>query len=119
MSALLIVWLLGCTTPDEGACPSYADAPTAPDGSISDSCGWWSLAVGDHLYANVFLSEPEAPCSEALGDGLSLNADPIYSATADAPKWTYDIVADASGTGLGVDITCDDGTRWSALVDVE
>jgi hypothetical protein len=117
----MLLLLLACATPEEDVtCAAWPDAASAPDGVVEDSCGWWQIAVGDHLYVNVYLAEADATCSDALGDGLVLNSDPIYTNMSDdAPKFTYDIVGDAAGTALGVDITCDDGTRWGAQVDVQ
>ncbi|MDP2315589.1 MAG: hypothetical protein Q8P41_22005 [Pseudomonadota bacterium] len=115
---MLFFVLFACATPDESGC-SFPDAAVAPDGVVEDSCGWYALAVGEHLYANVYVAEPSSPCSVALGEGLSAR-DPIYSAMSDdAPKWTYDVTAEAAGVEQIVDVTCEDGTRWQARVDVE
>lgn len=100
----------GCVWPEE---------PTAPTGVVTESCGWYLLEVGDRLYVNVYVTEPESPCDAELGVGLGLPNDPIYSHLSnDDPKWTFDIHAQVPGAELGVDITCEDGTAIEALVDV-
>ena len=109
-----MLFLLACAS---STCDWPATA-TAPDGSVEDSCGYWAVPVGEHLYANVYLSEPESPCEAALDPALHLNSDPIYSAMSnDAAKWTYDVVVDAAGDPLEVTVTCDDGTAWYARID--
>ncbi len=115
----LVLLLPACAPSEEEEGCDWPDSPVAPDGTVQDSCGWYTLAVGGHLYANVYVTEPESPCTAALGDGLSAR-DPIYSAMSDdAPKWTFDVVAQVPGTEQPVDVTCEDGTTWQAKVDVE
>lgn len=109
----MLLLLLACA---DSTC-DWPDAAAVPDGPVEDSCGWWEVAVGEHLYANVYLSEPESPCSDTLDPSLHLNSDPIYSAmSGDSAKWTYDVVVDAAGSEMEVTVTCDDGTAWYARV---
>jgi len=127
-AALVMGCLVGCgdkagdsAAAEAEGCAAFPESPSAPDGVLEseDSCGWWELPVGEHLYVNVGLSEPKAECSESLGAGLALNASPTYSNfEPDGPKWTFDVVAEASATASAVEITCSDGSAWSALVDV-
>ena len=113
--------LLACApATDETACTSWPDAAVPPDGVTEESCGWYALSVGGHLYANVYVTDPDAGCDAVLADGLALNAEPIFSNMSDdAAKWTYDIVATSAGNSLHADVTCSDGTRFEARVDVE
>ena len=90
--------------------------------SAEDTCGFWSLALGDHLYVDVVVTEPLAECEATLGAGLELFSSPIYSAMSnDEPKWTFDVVAVAATdpAGAEVSIECVDGSTWGALVRVE
>ncbi|MES2642807.1 MAG: hypothetical protein V4850_25210 [Myxococcota bacterium] len=121
MLSSLFALLLACAAaPEPGSCTTWPGEAAAADGVVEASCGWFVLPVGEHLYANVYVSEPESPCDVALGEGLKLNSSPIYSAMSDdAPKWTVDVVAESPGESLLVDVTCDDGTRWQARVNVE
>ena len=119
----MLLLLLAWTEPAASGCDDYPTDPTPPPGVLgsADTCGYWSLAVGEHLYTSVGVTEAQSPCSAALGDGIVLNADPIYSAMSDdVPKWTFDVVGESStGTGYaGVEIACDDGTEWSARIQV-
>ncbi|MDP2306014.1 MAG: hypothetical protein Q8P18_08300 [Pseudomonadota bacterium] len=117
----LLASLIACAAPvDDGSCAEWPADATPADGVVDETCGWFTLPVGDHLYANVYIVEPESPCDVVLGPGLVLNSSPIYSAMSnDAPKWTVDVVAEAPGEALLVDVACEDGTRWQARVDVE
>ncbi len=118
---MLFLFVLACAVPpDDGSCTEWPADPAELDGSVDADCGWYTLAVGDHLYANVYITEAEAPCEVELDEGLVLNSSPIYSALSnDAPKWTVDVVAEEAGEELLVDVTCEDGTRWQARLDVE
>ena len=84
-------------------------------------CGYFSAAVGDHLYVNVYVSDDQAGCEEALGEGLSLFASPTWSSLSDdETKWTFDVVAEASSEDWTTfDVSCDDGTLFSMRVLVE
>ena len=115
---MLSLLLAACAPPAEEPC-DWPSAPSAPGGSVEDSCGWYTLAVGEHLVANVHVVEPEVDCEYALDAGLDLPNSPIYSAVYDEPKYTLDVEATSVGEGLLVDVTCGDGTRWLAKVDVE
>ena len=118
----MLLLLLACASPSEGGC-SWPDAAVAPDGvleSAADDCGWWALAVGDHLYVNVAVGEADATCDPPEMDAvLTENAGAIYSnLSGQGPKWTYDLVGAAAGETT-VAITCSDGSGFSAKVTVE
>lgn len=118
----LFAALLACGTApsDDGSCAEWPAAPAPADGVVEASCDWFTLPVGEHLYANVYIAEPESPCDVTVDEGLALFSSPIYSAMSnDAPKWTVDVIAEAPGEALLVDAICDDGTRWQARVNVE
>lgn len=118
-----MLWLLlACATPVDDGC-AWPDAASAPAGvleSAADDCGWWSLAVGEHLYVNVAVTEADAPCGPPEMDAvLAENAGAIYSnLSGQGPKWTYDLVGVSAGETT-VAIHCDDGTQFSARVTVE
>ncbi len=117
MIALLA--LLGCGAP--GACDFPAD-PATPDTVIdeTDTCGSWAMAVGDHLVVDLHVLRELPDCALSLGDGLSVPNDPIYTnLTDEGPKYTYDLVAEAAADDATVDITCDEGTEWHALVTIQ
>ena len=44
----MLLLLFACA-PSSDPC-DWPDAPSAPDGVVEESCGWWDVAVGDHLY---------------------------------------------------------------------
>lgn len=121
MLTFLFACLLACAAaPEAGACTAWPGEAEAAEGVVETNCGWFVMPVGEHLVANVYVTEPESPCVVALDEGLKLNSSPIYSAMSnDVPKWTVDVVAEAPGDSLLVDVTCDDGTRWQARVNVE
>jgi hypothetical protein len=99
----------GCVWPEE---------PTPPTSTVTESCGWYLLDVGDHLYINVYVTEPESPCEADWEPGLEV-PDPIYSDLSnDDPKWTFDIRAQVPGSELDVSIVCEDGTEIEVRVDV-
>lgn len=120
---MLLALLLACSTEAVTGCQDYPSTATEPPGVLgsTDTCGYWVIAVDDHLYANVEVTEAQSPCTSALGDGIVLNSDPIYSALSnDVSKWTFDVVgAAATGTDYaGFEVACDDGTEWSARIQV-
>lgn len=121
-AALVLTTFLfaGCAPADDGSCTEWPDGPAPLDGVVEESCGWYTLAVGERLYANVYVTEPEARCDETIGEGVALTNEPIYSAMSnDAPKWTYDLTAESAAEGVLVDITCEEGTRFQVKMDVE
>lgn len=120
--ALVFPWLFACSTPaDVVACPDLPAAATAPPTVLgnSDDCGRWIVAVGEQLVVSVVVTEPEATCEMETDAGLTLLYDPIYTAMSnDEPKWTFQVKADAEVDGAWISVTCEDGTTWSAVVDV-
>lgn len=120
-TAALLALLAGGCAADAGPC-AFPDAASDPGGVVSntDACGFWALAVGDHLYLDLHVTTELPTCVAQVGDGLSIPNDPIYTNMADdGPKYTYDIVADAPTDAAAVDITCDEGTSWHAQVAVQ
>lgn len=110
----------GCAA-DPAAC-AYPDAPTALSGVLGngDTCGYWSLAEGAHLYLDLHVTTELPTCLAESGPELSTPNEPIYTNLADdGPKYTYDIVAIAPADAAAFDVTCDEGTAWHALVAVE
>ncbi len=86
----------------------------------TDTCGFWSVAVGDHLVLDLHVQRELPDCALSLGPSLSNPNEPIYTnLTGDGYKYTYDIVADAVEAESTVDIACDEGTEWHALVTIE
>ena len=122
---MLLALLLACASADpDAACDDYPAEPSDPSGVLStaDTCGFWTLEVGDHLYVDVVVTEPLAECEATLGAGLELFSSPIYSAMSnDEPKWTFDVVGTAATdpAGAEVRVECVDGSAWGALVRVE
>ncbi len=118
----MILLLVACveTTPED--CP-WPEAAVVADGVLEnvDTCGYWSIVGDDHLYVNVALTEPDMDCSAAMDAEVALNSAPIYSnLTTDGPKWTFDVVGLApTDTFASFDVTCAEGTRWVARIDVE
>ena len=121
IASLALFASLAACTPDEepvGGCP-WPDAPVVPDGVVTESCGWYALGIGDHLYVSVYLNEPESLCSFDASTGLGI-PDPIYSYMGnDAPKYTYDITAQVPGPDQEFLVTCADGTDFELRIDVE
>lgn len=111
--------LVGCASP--GPCDFPADASVPADVlGDADTCGFWSIAAGDHLILDLHVQRELPDCALSLGPNLSNPNDPIYTnLTGDGPKYTYDIVADAAVEETTVDIACDEATQWHALVTVE
>lgn len=111
--------LAGCASP--GPCDFPADASVpATVLEETDTCGFWSIAAGDHLILDLHVQRELPDCALSLGPNLSNPNDPIYTnLTGDGPKYTYDIVADAAVEETTVDIACDEATQWHALVTVE
>lgn len=118
---MFFLFVLACAAPpDDGSCVEWPADPAPADGVVDAPCGWYTLALGEHLYANVYLAEAESECTFALDEGLVLNSSPIYTALSnDGPKYTLDVVAEAAGEAFLVDVACDDGTRWQARVNVQ
>lgn len=122
---MLLALLLACAPSDsDAACAAFPAEPTAPEGVLGpeDSCGFWALALGEHLYADVVVTEPLAECDATLGAGLELFSSPIYSAMSnDEPKWTFDVVGVAATEAAGAELSvrCADGSGFEALVRVE
>lgn len=118
---VVLVLLAACSAPEEQTGCDWPDAATAPTGVVTeaDTCGWWLLAVGEHLYVNIHVAERESPCEGSFGGGLEVR-DPIYSDIGEeGPKWTYDLHAQVPGPMQEVSITCEDGTAWEGRVDIE
>lgn len=121
---LLVVvtgWVAACggRGEEEGCAdfPGEATAPTGTLGGIND-CGHWSLAVGAHVYLNVEVTAPDMDCSGTTSGAVFLPYDPIYSNLSDdAAKWTFDIEGGEAGEGT-LDVTCEEGTRWSGIFTV-
>ena len=116
---LAILPLVACSEP--GPC-AFPDSAVATGGVIEneDSCGFWLVPVGDHLYVDLHVTRELPDCAIAVGSGLSIPNDPIYSNLGtDGAKYTYDIVADSAVAETNIDITCDEATEWHALVTVE
>ncbi|MSP54152.1 MAG: hypothetical protein EXR69_00870 [Myxococcales bacterium] len=117
--------LAGALAVSACAPPEACDFPTeasAAGGVITeaDACGYWSLAVGGHLYLDLHVSRELPDCALSLGDGVEVPNDPIYSAlTTDSSKYTYDFVGQTAIEETSVDIACDEGTEWHALIRVE
>jgi hypothetical protein len=114
-----ILPLVACSEP--GPC-TFPDPAVETGGVLGneDTCGFWQVPVGEHLYLDLHVTRELPDCAAAVGDGLSLPNDPIYTNLApDGPKYTYDIVADSAVAETNIDITCDEATEWHALVTVE
>ncbi len=117
---LLPALLLACGDKEEDAESGCTDADfpasaSDPDGVLDgwDDCGLWALAVGDHAYINVVVSEAEVPCDWDVSGGVVVPYDPTYSNMSDDdPKWTFDVEATETGDGE-LDVSCDDGSTWT------
>lgn len=114
-----ILVMPACATPD--ACDFPTEA-IAADGVITeaDTCGFWSVDVGGHLYLDLHVTRELPDCALSLGYGVEVPNDPIYSALdTDSAKYTYDFVGQTAIEETSVDIACDEGTEWHALLRVE
>ena len=124
MKWLAVLVLAGCGGGGRPPECDFSNMPLHPDGPAEqiDDCRAFVIGVGEHLYVNMTVTGSEAVCTETLGEGLALNAEPIYSEFGeDGPRFTYDIVGEAAtgGDRALVDIECDDGSYWRAEVVVE
>ena len=103
-----------------GGCDDFpADAAVA-SGSLGseDTCGRWALAVGEHLYINVDLTEPDQDCTGTTTGGVTLPYDPIYSNPSNSsPRWTFDVEGVEAGEGA-LDVSCAEGSTWGARFTV-
>lgn len=118
---MLLLLALACSPKEVPVCETFADAPTEADGTLSnpDSCGWWSLVVGDQLIVSVEMTEPDHECEATLGAGLDLPYSPIYTNLEnDVPKMTFQVVGAEVAEASEVEIGCTEGTAWAAKVDV-
>jgi hypothetical protein len=116
---LALLPLYACA--ESGPC-TFPDSAVATGGVLGneDSCRFWTVPVGEHLYLDLHVTRELPDCAIAVGDALSVPNDPIYSNLAtDGPKYTYDVVADSVVAETNIDITCDEATEWHALVAVE
>jgi hypothetical protein len=120
---MLTILLFGCAPEpeEEVVCADFptsaTEAPTVLEND--DSCGHWSVPLGDQLVVSLIITEPEAPCELASDEGLTLLYDPIYTNMSnDSPKWTFQVGADVEAEGVPLEISCEEGTTWAALVDV-
>lgn len=119
LGALALTALTGCGSPNP--CSFPADPATA-DGVITetDTCGFWDLAVDGHLYLDLHVTRELPDCALSLGEGIEVPNDPIYSALeTDSAKYTYDFLGTVATDESAIDIACDEGTEWHALVRVE
>lgn len=122
---MLLFWALACAEAPAPICEAYATTAVAADGVLSneDSCGYWQLAVDDQLVVSVELTgpldDPDQDCALTLGDGLDRPYEPTYANFEDdVPKMTWQVFGTAAATASRIDITCVEGTSWSAQVDV-
>jgi hypothetical protein len=115
---LLLLSLLAC---QDDICPDGQPDPVALDGVLetADSCGAWTLAVDDHVYINVGITEAESECTAELPASFELPYDPIYSNfEPSGPKWTYDFLAVGAGDEQ-LTVSCADGTVWTGWFSVQ
>jgi len=111
--------LAACAPEEEPDGCVFPETPTAPTGVVDESCGWYLLSVGEHLYVNVYVAQLATCAVDAAGSGIEVN-EPIYSdMEGDRPKWTFDALAQVPGNEYPLTIACDDGTTYELLVDVE
>ncbi len=125
---LVMVLAAGCKADKEedsadAACADYPSEPREVNRTLSnvDTCGYWWLSVGEHIYINVAVSTEDDDCAASVGTGLIVPYTPTYSNMGtDGPKWTFDIEAqsETDGQPATVEVTCDDKTTWHARVDV-
>lgn len=112
---VVMLWLGGCAR-----CAFPADATPVP-GVLDalDDCGFWSLAVGEHVVVGLPLGSPDTTCTTEIDEGIALNSQPIFTNfEPDGPRFTFDFVAEAEARKAHIDVECSDGSAWSALVDV-
>jgi hypothetical protein len=122
---VLLALLIACAGEEEpSGCADWPSDPVAPDGVLraDEDCGFWTIAVDEHLYVDLVITVPLAECPSTLGDGIELFSTPIYSAMSnDEPKLTFDVVGAApTGSEYALfDVLCEEGSRFSARIDVE
>ena len=82
-------------------------------------CGYWTVPVDGHLVVGLPVELDTTTCVVEVDDGVSLNSSPIFTNfQPDGPRWTFDAVGNAPTQRGSVDIDCDDGSGWHALVEV-
>ena len=120
---LVLLLLAACAGDDASDCAAWPDEAVAADGVLgnADTCGYWRLGVGEHLYVNVSVTVAESPCTASMEPAIGLNADPIYTNLSnDGPKWTFDVVGLSATDGYaGLQVECGEGTTFAARVVVE
>lgn len=118
---MLLWWTLACADEPEPVCAAYSDSPSTPDTVLdnSGSCGWWTVVVGEYLVVSVEMIEPDHSCEATIGEGLDMPYEPSYANFSDdVPKMTFQVFGESPVSGTTLDISCTEGTEWSALVDV-
>lgn len=121
---MLLLLSFACASLSTSPCADWPSDPVEADGVLenADSCGFWLLPVGEHLYVNVGITAEESTCAATMEPYVELNADPIYSNMSnEGPKWTFDFVGmkPSGAEATGIDVSCDEGTEWAARVVVE
>lgn len=120
---MILLLLAACAGDDPSGCEAWPDEPVTAGGVLgnADTCGYWRLAVEEHLYVNVSVTVEESPCSATMDPAIGLNADAIYTNLSnDGPKWTFDVVGLTPSEGYsGLQIECGEGTTFAARVVVE
>jgi hypothetical protein len=118
MRNLLAIGLLAIASCAPCSFPKDAVAPPNVLG-IQDDCGYWAIAVDDHLVLGLAVESDATTCHVEVDDGVRLNSEPIFTNFGeDGPRFTFDLVGNAPTERGSVEIECDDGTRWQALVEV-
>ena len=121
---LLPVLLLAACAGETPICEDFPSSPQPWSGVLSnaESCGFYGLAIDEHMVVSTYVTEEQSPCVSELGPSVELNADPVYSNLSDdGAKYTWDVVGvePTEGDFDLVTFTCEDGTAWQARVRVE
>ena len=121
----MLIFLSLLLTCDDDSSPlescSFPSEPSAASGVLDSShdCGFWSIAIGEHIYLNLAVDSFESTCSLTLGPGLEENASPSYSDLGDqGAQWTYDFVGVETAEDSEITLECSDGVTWYGRVNV-
>lgn len=118
---MLILLALACTEDEPPLCESYPTEPTPADGVLenADSCGFWTIPVGDQLIISVAMTVPDERCDATPGDGLELPYEATYTNFSDdSPKMTFQVLGEEPIDLTDLSIACTEGTEWAAQVQV-
>ena len=102
------------------ACMAFPVVGESVDGHLvnDDTCLRWNMEEGENVVLRLTVEGTNTDCSGKILDAVVLGTDPIVEQNEnDTSVWQYVILGTWAGEG-SVDVTCDDGTRWEGVFDV-